>query len=475
MTVPTLDDYRAATIDDLGEWLRSGRCRAQDLAQFALAALERDAEPLNAVVTLTPERAQAEAAAVDAAIAAGQPWGGPLHGIPYGVKDMLATAGGIPTTWGAAPLRDQQFEEDANLLRFLGASGAVLVAKLAMVELAGGGGYRQPNASLTGPGRNPWNPERWTGGSSSGSGAAVACGAVPFAIGSETRGSILGPAAYCGVVGVRPTYGLVSRHGAMALSWSMDKLGPMARTVADCARVLEVIGVPDPADSTSSGRRFRYRPERFADRRLRFGLLTAETEAADPEVRAAIDGLLPLLEQLGEVREVTLPDFPYGDVARLTIASEAASFFEDFIESGKLAELTAPEDRVIPYSYETILAKDYLRAQRVRGRIARLLAEIFTTVDLLVAPTMGQTAPPIDRPWTTAATRDSGANLNTASNLAGLPAISLPVELDSRGLPIGVQLVAGAFQDEALLAAAARLEARIGWTQRPPAPTGKLA
>src|SRR5205807_8323131 len=180
----------------------------------------------------------------------------PLLGIPYGAKDLLA-ARGAPTTWGAPPYRDQVFDEDAAVDERLRWAGAVLAAKLAMVELAGGGGYRYPSASLQGPGRNPWNTERWSGGSSSGSGAAVGAGLVPFAIGSETAGSIGTPSAYCGVTGLRPTYGLVSREGARALSCTRDKLGPMARTADDCAPVLEAIAGADAADRTPSGKRFK--------------------------------------------------------------------------------------------------------------------------------------------------------------------------------------------------------------------------
>src|SRR5262249_7243429 len=154
---------------------------------------------------------------------------GPLHGIPYGVKDLLA-AKGAPTTWGAAPYKDQVFDEDATVVRRLGEAGAVLVAKLSMVALAGGMGDKQAHAAVNGPGLNPWNPAYWSGGSSSGPGAAVAAGLVPFAMGSETSGSILTPSAFCGVTGLRPTYGRVSRHGAMALCWTMDKLGPMGRS-----------------------------------------------------------------------------------------------------------------------------------------------------------------------------------------------------------------------------------------------------
>ena len=206
------------------------------------------------MVTRLPERALREARRADRERAAGRVRG-PLHGIPYGVKDLLATPD-APTTWGAAPYRHQRFDFDATVVRKLSDAGAVLLAKLAMIELAGGFGYNDADASFTGPGRTPWNAKFWSGGSSSGSGAAVAAGLVGFAIGSETSGSILFPAMACGVTGLRPTYGRVSRHGAMALCWTLDKLGPLARSAPDAEIVLRAIAGADPADPTAVERAF---------------------------------------------------------------------------------------------------------------------------------------------------------------------------------------------------------------------------
>ncbi|HKY51134.1 MAG TPA: amidase, partial [Candidatus Limnocylindria bacterium] len=207
-----------------------------ELAEETCERLARVGPRYNAVATVMRDRAIAEATRADAALKRRDRR--PLLGIPYGAKDLLA-AKGAPTTWGAPPYRDQVIDMDATAVAKLKRAGAVLAAKLAMVELAGGGGYRYPSASLQGPGRNPWNVERWSGGSSSGSGTAVAGGLVPYALGSETSGSIGTPSAYCGVTGLRPTYGLVSRAGAMALSWTLDKMGPMARSAEDCALALE--------------------------------------------------------------------------------------------------------------------------------------------------------------------------------------------------------------------------------------------
>ena len=242
-----------ATVAELGRAIRSGAVSPVTLAEQFLARLDTVGRRLNAVVTLTPELALAQARQAEDELAAGVDRG-PLHGIPYGAKDLLAVPG-YPTTWGAAPFAEQRFDAEAAVIERLREAGAVLVAKLAMVELAGGFGYEQPNAALTGPGRNAWDPAAWAGGSSSGSGSAVAAGCVPFAIGTETWGSIHCPAAFNGITGLRPTYGRVSRRGAMALSWTMDKIGPMARTADDCALVYAAIAGPDPADPTTLAQR----------------------------------------------------------------------------------------------------------------------------------------------------------------------------------------------------------------------------
>ncbi|HLV81359.1 MAG TPA: amidase, partial [Chthonomonadaceae bacterium] len=227
--------YRSAT--ELGALLLAGKLSSVELTTHYLDRLDTRGRELNALAELTRALALEQARQADKELAAGETRG-PLHGVPYGAKDLLATAN-IPTRWGSPAHKDQVFDYDATVITRLCEAGAVLIGKLAMVELAGGGGYSSAAASLHGPGLCPWNPERWAGGSSSGSGSAVGAGAVGFAIGSETWGSITVPAAFCGVCGLRPTYGRVSRHGAMALSWTMDKLGPMARSAEDCGHILQ--------------------------------------------------------------------------------------------------------------------------------------------------------------------------------------------------------------------------------------------
>src|SRR5512134_108359 len=273
------EEVLLSSIREIGAHLRAKRVSAVDLAEWSLRRLETIGPKLGAVVTVTRERALAQAHRANQELLSGRDRG-PLHGIPYGAKDLLATKG-IPTTWGAEPLRNQVFDFDAAVVERLEEAGAVLVAKLAMVELAGGLGYNNPDASFTGPGRTPWNLDHWSGGSSSGSGAAVAAGLVPFAIGSETSGSILTPAAFCGVTGLRPTYGLVSRHGAMALCWTLDKLGPIGRTADDCAIVLSAIAGEDARDESTVA---SPRPARAPRPRPRIAVLKGATEFVQPEV-----------------------------------------------------------------------------------------------------------------------------------------------------------------------------------------------
>ncbi len=259
------DDVAFADATELQRLLTAKTVSSVELTELYLKRLETYGPVYNGVVTILHERARREAKRADAERARGRVRG-PLHGIPYGVKDLLATPD-APTTWGAQPYREQRFDFDATVVKKLSAAGAVLLAKLAMVELAGGFGYNDADASFTGPGRTPWNWRYWSGGSSSGSGIAVSAGLVGFAIGSETSGSILFPSTACGVTGLRPTYGRVSRHGAMALCWSLDKLGPLARSARDAETILRAIAGADPLDPTAVDAPFAPRAPAHAHRR----------------------------------------------------------------------------------------------------------------------------------------------------------------------------------------------------------------
>ena len=328
------------SIGELGTKIRSGETSPTALARAAIEALDSAGRELNAVATVMEDRAIRTAERAEAELASGHDRG-PLHGIPWGAKDLLAAVG-APTTWGATPYRDQVFDFDATVVKKLEQAGAVLVAKLAMVELAGGMGYEELDAAWTGPGRNPWDHDSWAGGSSSGSGAAVAARLLPFAIGSETFGSIVTPASYCGVSGLRPTYGRVSRYGAMALSWTLDKLGPLARSAEDCGLVLNAIAGPDENDLTSVTRTFHHpAPD---DRRdgFRFAIPADWKEGTETGIVHNIESSLETLREIGTVEEITLPDMPSGQAARIIIAAEGASAFEDIIEDGRVMQLRAP-------------------------------------------------------------------------------------------------------------------------------------
>src|SRR5580700_1766899 len=274
-----------ATVVELGAKIAAKDVSAEELVRAFANRLEQLGPRYNALALPLPEQAIRAAKEVDKDIKRGR-LRGPLHGIPYAVKDLLSFAGQI-TTWGAKPYAAQIFDYNATVIDKLDSAGAVLTGKLSMVELAGGGGYRLPSASLFGPGLNPWDRTRWSGGSSSGSATAVAAGLAPFALGSETSGSILTPASYCGVTGLRPTYGLVSRHGAMALSWTMDKIGPMCRSAEDCGLVLETIAGSDGNDPGSAGKSFHYAPQFMRDLKyVRVGFAPVDfDDAAEPSAR----------------------------------------------------------------------------------------------------------------------------------------------------------------------------------------------
>ncbi len=453
-----------ATVAELGRLIRSGQTTPTRLAEHFVDRLEAVGRRLNAVVTVTRDLALAQAREAERELAAGTDRG-PLHGIPYGAKDLLATAG-IPTTWGAVPFKDQVFDDDAVVVERLRKAGAVLVAKLSMVEIAGGFGYEQPNASITGPGRSAWNPEAWAGGSSSGSGSAVGAGAVPFAIGSETWGSITVPATFNGLSGLRPTYGRVSRRGAMALSWTMDKIGPMTRTAEDCATVLAAIAGPDAADPATTGRPLAPVPPQRAG--FRVGVLRRAAELAQPEVRANFEASLDLLRGMGTLEEIDLPDYPWDAAASVVVLAEAAAAFEEFITSNGCAGLTAPEDRVGLYHALAVPAVDYLRALRIRRLGGKALDDLLASFDAVVAPTQPHVATPIDAHFSTWFGRDRGPSLGAAGNLCGLPAITVPNGFGERGLPTGLEFMGRAYAEDRILAVAVAYQARTDWHRRHP-------
>jgi aspartyl-tRNA(Asn)/glutamyl-tRNA(Gln) amidotransferase subunit A len=456
------------SVRELGALLRSGEVTAVGLTRYFLRRLEEVGRPLNAVAASTPERALNEAAMADAELAMGIDRG-PLHGIPYGLKDIIA-ARGAPTTWGAAPFRDQVLGCESAVGERLRNAGAVLLGKLATVELAGGLGYDTPDASLTGPALNPWDTSTWTGGSSSGPAAATAAGAVPFSIGSDTGGSIVMPAAWTGITGLRPTYGRVSRSGAMALAWSFDRLGPMCRNADDCGLVLEAIAGPDARDPSSLAEPYRYSGRTPRRDHFRIGVVTGSFDGVQDEIRANFESTVARFAELGSVEEVELPDFPYTEVADVIMAAEISAAFDEFLDSGRAAELSAAKARVHRLAATALPARDYIRAQRIRRHIVTALDELARPFDALVAPMLGTVATPAAESFAGLLGIAYPQRVNLASVTTGMPAISVPSGRGRGGLPTAVQLLGARLTENALLDAAWALEASTGWAaENPPA------
>ncbi|HLI85972.1 MAG TPA: amidase [Bryobacteraceae bacterium] len=467
-------DLFFATIPELNRLLLTKRISAVELARAFARRLESLGPRYNALALLLEPEAIRAAKAAESDLKR-ERTRGPLQGIPYGVKDLLSYAG-QPTTWGAKPYAAQVFDHNAAVIDKLAAVGAVLVGKLSTVELAGGGGYRFATASLQGPGLNPWDTARWSGGSSSGPAAAVAAGLVPFAIGTETSGSIVTPASYCGVTALRPTYGLVSRFGAMALSWTLDKLGPFARSAEDCGLILQTIAGKDNRDPGSARKSFYYVPQYarpLADLRAAYAPVDF-AEWADPAARPAFEAALATLKETGlQLTETRLPDFPYGPVISAVIGAEEASIFETFIRSGQVDQLADPEQKAGLKANLEIPALDYLKAMRIRRLIQDAFRQLFVDVDVLIAPGRYEVATPIaqsldldTRPLPLP--KDPGmTRLIPAGNLAGLPALVLPCGF-ANGLPVALQLVGPPFSENDLLAIGRAFQERTGWHRRRP-------
>jgi aspartyl-tRNA(Asn)/glutamyl-tRNA(Gln) amidotransferase subunit A len=454
------------SVRELGERLRAGRLSAVELTEAYLDRLEKLGPRLGAVVTITRDLALREARAAAAEIKAGK-YRGPLHGIPYGLKDLVATRG-IPTTWGAAPLRQQVFDHDATVVHKLREAGAVLVAKLAMVELAGGFGYDNADASFTGPARTPWNRDYWAGGSSSGSGAAVAAGLVAFAIGSETSGSIITPAAYCGVSSLRPTYGRVSRHGAMALSWTLDKLGPMCRSADDCGLVLAAIAGRDARDPSTVARPFAH-PE-AGPKRFRIGVIKDSATGIMPAVRENFEQSLKVLATFCDIADaVTFPNLPFGPTVGTIISAEGASAFRDLIETGRMNELRGADKQAAAWAALMIPAVDYLQAMRLRTKMCKTLHELYAKYDALVAPSRTTVAQPIARNFDESYREfAAGPAIIPAGNLAGQPALSVPNGFGPNGLPTAIQFTGKTWTEARLLSIANRYQQATDWHTRRP-------
>ncbi len=462
------EDILFLPVSELSRRIRVRKLSPVELAESYLDRGRRLGPKLNAYATLTPDLALPQARAAEKEIAAGR-YRGPLHGIPYAAKDLLAVKG-YPTTWGARPYVNQHFDFDATVIRKLNAAGAVLLGKAAMIELAGGMGYRYASASATGAAKNPWNTDYWTCGSSSGSGAIMAAGLAAFAIGTETWGSIICPSGFCGVSGLRPTFGRVSRHGAMALSYSMDKIGPMCRTAEDCDTVFQAISGHDPQDAGSLPASLAKYTGAPAAGRIRMGWITNAWKEVAPDINARVTAARKVLESSGSVsmKEVSLPEGPWEAAAGTIVSVEGATAFRPLIQSGKVTELADPLGQIGGYINEEISASDFMLAQRIREILTRKIEDLFAEnqVDVLVTASLPVTASKLDANLDL--TLSFADPVGGIGNVCGLPAISVPCGLASNNLPAGIQFIGRALDDARVVQAARLFQSRTDWHAKHP-------
>jgi Asp-tRNA(Asn)/Glu-tRNA(Gln) amidotransferase A subunit family amidase len=437
----SLEDLAFAPLTQLAELVRTHKVSPVELTMMYLARLKKFGPKLNCVVTLTEDLALAQAAEAEREIKAGK-YRGPLHGIPWGAKDLFATKG-IRTTWGAEPFRDQVFDYDSTVVERLRNAGAVLVAKLSMGALAQGGRW------FAGMTRNPWQvDEDKTGssGSSAGPASATAAGLVGFSVGTETLGSIISPSSRCGVAGLRPTYGRVSRYGAMGLSWTMDKVGPICRGVEDCAAALNGMYGPDGRDLTVGDVPFSWEPARSLSN-LRIGYLKTEfDQQTDAERKTIYQQALDALKSAGaNLQPIELPKFPVGAL-RIILVAEAAAAFDDITRDGRVNELSGQSDADWPNTFRSsrfIPAVEYIRAQRARRLLMQEMAKLMAKWDVFVSPAPGSLSLLI-------------------TNLTGHPAVAVPCGLP-KGLPQSIMFTGGLYDEGAPLRVALAYERATQW------------
>ena len=460
---------------DLGRLIKGKDVSPVEVIDAHLSRI-RDTEPvLNSFITLLPDQAKAAARQAERDIQAGR-YKGPLHGIPVGLKDLFNT-GGVRTTSGSRVFDTFVPREDCTVAARFHQAGAILLGKLNMHQFAYGPTGENPDYGHM---HNPWDPERVSGGSSGGSGSAAAAGQCTITTGSDTGGSIRIPAALCGIVGLKPTYGLVSRHGLTPLSWSLDHPGPMVRTVEDAAITMNVIAGHDPKDIASADVPIPDYTEALTGdvRGLRIGVPKEYFDAPlDPDVRQAVTDALGQLEALGaEVREVSFPMFADSQAISSTILmSEASAAFRDVL--ARDAERLYPPVRLRLEAGLFISAADYLRAQQARSIFDREARALLQEVDLLAGPTEPVTAPQILAQQVLAGEQEIGTvaaltQYTRPYNITGFPAISVPCGFSGGGLPIGLQLAGRPFDEPTVLRAAHAYEQSTGWhTRRPDLPS----
>jgi aspartyl-tRNA(Asn)/glutamyl-tRNA(Gln) amidotransferase subunit A len=457
------------SLSELAKRIESRKLSPVQLTQVFLDRSEKLGPRFNAYARLTPVLALEQAQAAEKEINRGH-YRGPLHGIPYAAKDLLAVKG-LQTTWGAKPFANQIFDYDATVIEHLNRAGAVLIGKAAMIELAGGMGYRFASASLQGEARNPWDPKCWTCGSSSGSGAIVAAGLAAFAIGTETWGSIICPSAFCGVSGLRPTYGRVSRFGAMALAPSMDKIGPIARTAEDCARVFAVIAGHDIKDRSTlllDKAAFTYSPSmELKSQPLRIGWLTNAWESLEPGIAKVVDTAEKTVKKLfPNVKHAALPVGPWEDAGNIVVAVECAASFRRLIRSGRVSELADPLGQIAGFVNEQFSAADYLQALKAREILQKEMDALFDSFDVLVTAAQPVAATPLDLNLET--DLQFPDPLGAIGNLCGLPALAVPCGFSAKNLPVGLQFVARAGGDFAVIQGARTFQQHTDWHKKHP-------
>jgi aspartyl-tRNA(Asn)/glutamyl-tRNA(Gln) amidotransferase subunit A len=463
------DSVLFSSVSELAKQIESKQLSPVELTQAYLDRSQQLGPRLNAYAHLMAESALEQAQTAEKEIHRGH-YRGPLHGIPYAAKDLLAVRG-VPTTWGAKPFANQVFDYNATVIAHLNNVGAVLLGKAAMIELAGGLGYMYASASLQGETRNPWDATCWTCGSSSGSAAIVSAGLAGFAIGTETWGSIVCPSAFCGVSGFRPTYGRVSRYGAMACAYSMDKIGPMARSADDCARIFAAIAGHDPLDRSTlpvDKAAFTYSPAvELKARPIRVGWLKNAWTDPDAGVAKALEAARKVLQtHFYSVKDTNLPEGPWEDAASAILNSEVGSAFGDFIRSGKASELADPLSRIGGYVNLTISSADYNTALRIRELLQKKMADLFDSYDVLAAAALPVPATPLSMDLSKGLAFPDP--LGAVGNLCGLPAISVPCGFTDKKLPAGLQFIARAGDDATALHAGHLFQQFTPWHRRHP-------
>jgi Asp-tRNA(Asn)/Glu-tRNA(Gln) amidotransferase A subunit family amidase len=445
-----LEDVAFWPVRDLAALLATRQVRSVELTEMYLERLKRYNARLQFLITPTDDLARKQARQADAEIAAGR-YRGPLHGVPWGAKDLISKKG-YKTTWGAVAFRDQSFDYDATIVERLEAAGAVLIAKLTTGELAGG------DVWFGGTTKNPWNPEEGSSGSSAGPASATAAGCVGFAIGTETGGSIVSPSTRCGVYGMRPSYGRISRHGVMTLAWSLDKAGPICRSVEDCALVLDALQGPDGKDLTATDVPFNW-DSGIDVTKLRVGYLKAAFDEPRPAKEEAENDAAALdkLRAMGiNLMPIDFPDFPIEDLMRVVEAEAAAAF--DAFTRNKQDDLMVRQDKDSDANWYRINrfvpAVEYIQAMRVRTLLMQAMARTMSDIDVYLAPITSH------RPTKP----DSILDLNTTlTNLTGQPTVVVRNGFTAKGLPTSITFTGQVYGEAKMLALARAYQTATEW------------